>query len=51
MEAKCIPKRILESNFIGKRPVGKPRKRWIDEVEIRQQGDLESEKLDKRSSR
>jgi hypothetical protein len=34
MEGKRIPKRILESNFIGKRPVGKPRKRWINAVEI-----------------
>jgi hypothetical protein len=34
MEGKRIPKRILESNFIRKRPVGKPRKRWINAVEI-----------------
>jgi hypothetical protein len=34
MEGKRIPKRILESNFIGKRPVGKPRNRWINAVEI-----------------
>jgi hypothetical protein len=34
MVGKRIPKRILESIFIGKRPVGKPRKRWINEVEI-----------------
>jgi hypothetical protein len=34
MEGKRIPKRILESIFIGKRPVGKPRKRWINAVEI-----------------
>jgi hypothetical protein len=34
MEGKRIPKRILESNFIGKRPVSKPRKRWINAVEI-----------------
>jgi hypothetical protein len=34
MEGKNIPKRILESNFIGKRPVGKPRKRWVNAVEI-----------------
>jgi hypothetical protein len=27
MEGKRIPKRILESKFIGKRLVGKPRKR------------------------
>jgi hypothetical protein len=33
MEGKRIPKRILESNFIGKWPVGKPRKRWINAVE------------------
>jgi hypothetical protein len=34
MEWKRIPKRILESIFIGKRPAGKPRKRWINAVEI-----------------
>jgi hypothetical protein len=34
MDGKLIPKRILESNFIGKRPVAKPRKRWINEVEV-----------------
>jgi hypothetical protein len=34
MEGKRIEKRILESNFIGKRPVGKPRKRWLNAVEI-----------------
>jgi aldehyde:ferredoxin oxidoreductase len=33
MEGKGIPKRILENNFIGKRPVGKTRKRWINAVE------------------
>jgi hypothetical protein len=26
--------RILESNIIGKRPVGKPSKRWVNAVEI-----------------
>jgi hypothetical protein len=34
MDGKRTPKRILESNFIGKRPVDKPRKRWINAVEI-----------------
>jgi hypothetical protein len=34
MDGKRIPERILESNFIGKRPVDKPRKRWINAVEI-----------------
>jgi hypothetical protein len=34
MEGKRILKRILESIFIRKRPVGKPRKRWINAVEI-----------------
>jgi hypothetical protein len=29
-----VSKRILESFFLGKRPVGKPRKRWINAVEI-----------------
>jgi hypothetical protein len=39
------------NNFIGKSPVGKLRKRWFNAVEIGQEGDLESEKLEKRSSR
>jgi hypothetical protein len=34
MDGRRIPKWILESNFIGKRPVGKPRKRGINAVEI-----------------
>jgi hypothetical protein len=34
MGVKRIPKRILESNIIGKRPLGKPRKRCINAVEI-----------------
>jgi hypothetical protein len=34
MDEKCIPKRILECNIIGKTPVGKPRKRWVNAVEI-----------------
>jgi hypothetical protein len=27
-------KRILGSNIIGRRPVGKPRKRWVNAVEL-----------------
>jgi hypothetical protein len=34
MDRKRIPERILESNLIGKKPVGKPRKIWINAVEI-----------------
>jgi hypothetical protein len=34
MDDKRIPKRILKINIIGKRRVGKPRKRWVNEVEI-----------------
>jgi hypothetical protein len=34
MDGKRILERILECNFIGKRPVGKPRERWINAVEI-----------------
>jgi hypothetical protein len=34
MDVKRIPKRILESNIVGKRPVGKPRKGWVNSVEI-----------------
>jgi hypothetical protein len=34
MDGKCISKSILESSFIGKRPVDKPRKRWINAVKI-----------------
>jgi hypothetical protein len=33
MVGKRIPKMILESNIIGKRPVGKPTKRWANAVE------------------
>jgi hypothetical protein len=32
MDGKRIPKRILESNIIGKRLLGKPRKRWVNAV-------------------
>jgi hypothetical protein len=34
VDEKPILKRILESNIIGKRPVGKPRKRWVNAAEI-----------------
>jgi hypothetical protein len=34
MEGKRIPKRILESNIIGKRSVGKPRKGRVNAEEI-----------------
>jgi hypothetical protein len=34
MDEKRIPRRILERNTIGKRPIGNPRKRWINVVEI-----------------
>jgi hypothetical protein len=34
MDEKCILKRILESNITGKRPVGKPKKRWVKALEI-----------------
>jgi hypothetical protein len=34
MGGKRIPKIILESNIIGKRPLGKPRKRWLNEVKM-----------------
>jgi hypothetical protein len=34
MDGKRIPKRILESNIIGKRPIGKRRKRRVNAVEI-----------------
>jgi hypothetical protein len=33
MNGKRILKRILESSIIGKRPIGKPRKRWENAVE------------------
>jgi hypothetical protein len=44
MDGKCKPKRILESNNIGRRPVGKPRKRWVNAVKI-DSGDSPKEKL------
>jgi hypothetical protein len=34
MDEKRIPTRILENNIIGKRPVGKRKKRWVNAVEI-----------------
>jgi hypothetical protein len=34
MDEKSIPKRILESKNIGKRPVGKPKKRLLNVAEI-----------------
>jgi hypothetical protein len=34
MDENRLPKRILESSNIGKRPVGKSRKRWVNAVEI-----------------
>jgi hypothetical protein len=34
VDEKCIPESILESNIIGKRPVRKPRERWVNEMEI-----------------
>jgi hypothetical protein len=45
-----ITKRILESKIIGKGPLGKPRKRWVNEIEIENRG-FESDKLEKRLSR
>jgi hypothetical protein len=34
MDEKRIPRRILKSNTIGKRPIGNPKKRWVNVVEI-----------------
>jgi hypothetical protein len=34
MHAQRIPKRVLKSNITGKKPIGKPRKRWVNAVEI-----------------
>jgi hypothetical protein len=33
MEEKRIPKRVLEWKPIGRRTIGKPRKRWIEDIE------------------
>ena len=33
MDEKRTPKRVLESKPIGKRNRGRPRKRWIEDVE------------------
>jgi hypothetical protein len=33
-DEKRILKRILDSNIVGNRPVEKPRKRWVNAVEI-----------------
>jgi cell division protein FtsB len=34
MHEKRIPKRVLKSEFTGKKPVGKSRRRWVNAVEI-----------------
>jgi hypothetical protein len=34
MDEKCIPRRIQESNIIGKRPVAKPGKIWVNAMAI-----------------
>jgi hypothetical protein len=34
VDGKRIPKRILVSDIIGKRPVGNLRKRWVNAVEM-----------------
>jgi hypothetical protein len=34
MDEKLKRKRILESNIVGIRPVGKPRKIWVNAVEL-----------------
>jgi hypothetical protein len=47
MEGKRVPKMILESIFIEKRPVGKPRKRWITAVEILKVRNWKRESLDR----
>ncbi|KAJ4429788.1 hypothetical protein ANN_21992 [Periplaneta americana] len=34
MEGNRIPKKILEGKIHGKRPIGRPKNRWIDAVTI-----------------
>jgi len=34
MEGKRIPKRVLEWKQIGRRNRGRPRKRWIEDIEV-----------------
>jgi hypothetical protein len=34
VDERSVPKRILESNVIGKRHIGKPKKRWASALEI-----------------
>jgi hypothetical protein len=34
MDEERMPKWILESNIIGKRPVGYPSRRWVNAVEV-----------------
>jgi hypothetical protein len=33
MEEKRIPKRVLEWKLVGRRNRGRPRKRWIEDIE------------------
>jgi hypothetical protein len=40
-------KRVLESNISGKRPVGKPRKIWINVMDIGSREDLKMRNLER----
>jgi hypothetical protein len=33
LDEQSIPKKVFTGQMFGKRPIGKPRKRWIDSVE------------------
>jgi hypothetical protein len=32
MESQSIPRTVMAGQMFGKRPVGKPKKRWMDDV-------------------
>jgi hypothetical protein len=40
MDEKRIPKWLVGSNIIGKRPIGNPRRRWINAMEMDNRGIL-----------
>jgi hypothetical protein len=49
MGGRRILKRVLESNITGKRPVGKPRKRWVNATEIGNREVLKVRNLERES--
>ncbi|PSN52349.1 hypothetical protein C0J52_18091 [Blattella germanica] len=47
MEEQSIPLKSLKGKMYGKRPVGKPRKRWLDDVRDDGRNILDSRNLER----